>query len=247
MRHLSLTDADDIALAYARSLVNTYPRLEGDDGGDGGDDAGDEDGDGGGETGDGDGNTPLQQQALDAIESLRSTGAEIPDALEAAVTELRDARSEAADYRTQLRSVQEEQDNTKKVLDGIAKALGLEGENGDDTDPNELQNALAQKDQENRRLRVLNALGDVLTKHEADPKLTRAVLREDGVLDELDPDEDDFTDKLDAAVKTTVEENPKLRIGQVPSGAADQGARGDTDSKPKDLKSALAAKLGAGA
>lgn len=222
-----LTTIDRHALNHAHSLFATYPRLEGEgDGGEGGDGAED-----GGDP------TPLQQQALDAIEQLKATGAEIPEALSAAVNELRDARSEAASYRTQLRDVQEEQNSTKTKLDGIAKALGLNGD-GDDADPDQLQQALTQREAENRRLRVVNALGDVLAKHNADPLLTRAVLREQGVLDELDPDDDEFADKLDTVVKTAVETNPKL-VSTGQPGAADQGARNlDTAVTEDDLSPA---------
>lgn len=255
-RDLSLVDADAAALAHARRLTASYPRLEGDgDGGDGGDGgAGDGTGDGDGDgapAGDGDGDgtgdgepTPLQQQALDAIEQLRSAGTEIPQALEAAVNELRTARSEAADYRTKLRDVETKQQQTDQTLQQLAAALGVASNgngNGDPPDPADLQKTIDQTSAENRRLRVMNALGDVLDKHGADRVLTRAVLNEQGVIDDLDPTADDFQEKLDKAVVKALEGNPKLKAGQAPgkSGAEHNGGGGGP-AKPKNLRDAVA-------
>ena len=65
---------------------------------------------------------------------------------------------------------------------------------------------------------------------------------------DLDPDAADFGDKVTAAVKAAVKDNPKLAADTKGAGAGKQGAdhsgAGGKSGKPKNLTEAIAAKLG---
>lgn len=64
----------------------------------------------------------------------------------------------------------------------------------------------------------------------------------------LDPTADDFAATVKAAVDKAVTDNPKLKVGQVPSSSsADHpGGAGGGGAKPKTLEEAVAARMGAG-
>ncbi len=159
--------------------------------------------------------------------------------------ELERARKDAAKYRTQARDAQTKQTNTDTQMAAIAKALGLDDGTAS-TDPDALQAELTKRDSEIRRLRVTNALSDTFARHGAKPKLTRAILADDGILDELDPDDTDFTATLDAAVKKAVDTHPELKAGQAPTRSSGDfnGANGGKPQLTReDLKTMTAAQI----
>lgn len=182
----------------------------------------------------------LEQDARTAIQQLKDAGQEIPQALEKAVSELSDARKEAASYRNGRNELRQEFENLKTEM---AKALGVD--TGDNPpDPQQLQQTVADRDAKLQSKTVELAAYKSASKHDADAD---ALLDSRSFLDQasqLDPDADDFQEKLDAAIKASVEANPKLKAA--PGGGQNgprQGPQPQGSEGPKDLKSALAEKL----
>lgn len=181
----------------------------------------------------------LERDAQTAIKQLKDAGQEIPEALEKAVSELAEARKEAASYRTGRNELRQEFDNLKTEM---AKALGVD--TGEPPDPEKLQQTVAERDRQLQAKTVELAAYQAAGRHEADPD---ALLDSRSFLDkasELDPSADDFQSQLDAAIKASVEANPKLKAA--PGGGSNgprQGPQPQGREGPKDLKSALAEKL----
>lgn len=204
-------------------------------------------GEGGGEgsSREGDGQSDLQQQALDAIAALQKTGAEIPDALTAAVNQLKDARGEAANYRTKLRDVESKQEQHDQTMQALAKALGLDGDgDGNEPDPQQLQQSLTEKDAALRTQTIELSAFKAAPKHQADPQ---ALLDSRSFIDaaaKLDPDGEKFTEELDALVKSTVEANPKLKASQAPAKGGADHTGGTGDQSAKTLEDAVTARMG---
>lgn len=119
---------------------------------------------------------------------------------------LRQENASSRIEREELRKKLEAEEEKNKQ---IAKIFGY-GES-DAVDPEELASKLAQRDQEIRNLRIDNALSEALTKNNANPRLTKALLTSEGILGDLDPVSEDFATKLDEAVKQVIESNPVLR------------------------------------
>lgn len=146
--------------------------------------------------------------------------------------ELKRARDDAAKYRTQLRDVQSKQEQTDGVLQGIAKALGLEDgdEPEDGPDPESLQQAISQRDQTiNAKTVELDAYKQA-GKNGANP---------DALLDsasflakaaELDPSSDTYQADLASAIETAVENNPLLAASP---GGGQGPAQGPRNTPPK--------------
>lgn len=99
----------------------------------------------------------------------------------------------------------------------------LNPEANEPPDPAKLAEQLAAKDaeiervrlemaQENRSLRVDNALQAAMVNAKADPVLTEAVLKTSGALKKLDPTSDTFTADLVSAVNDALEANPRLKV-----------------------------------
>lgn len=182
----------------------------------------------------------LEQDARTAIQQLKDAGQEIPQALEKAVSELSDARKEAASYRSGRNELRQEFETLKTEM---AKALGVDA-GDDDPDPQALQQAVADRDAQLKTREVELAAYKAAGRHEADPD---ALLDSRSFVDQaaqLDPNADDFSSQLDAAIKASVEANPKLKAA--PGGGSPgprQGPQPQGSEGPKDLKSALADKL----
>lgn len=186
--------------------------------------------------------SPLEQQAQEAIDQLKQAGQEVPQALERAVSEFRNARREAANYRTQSKEQQQQQADAMRQL---AKAFGIEVADDEPPDPKQLQSQIEQSQSSERQARVELAAYRKAGTHGADPD---ALLDSRTFLDQvakLDPNANDFDGQLDAAVKASVEANPKLKQA-APGGGRNgppQGPQPPGGEGPRDLKSALADKL----
>ena len=181
--------------------------------------------------------SPLEQQAQDAIEQLKRAGQEVPKALEDAVKEFRQARREAANYRTQSREQEQQQADAMK---GLAKAFGLELKDDEPPNPEELQQQIQQSQDDARTARVELAAYRSASRHGADPDAlldSRTFLAK---VDGLDPGADDFDEQLDAAVTASLEANPRLKAtpGGRPNGTADQGVRGNDKTRDEQIRDA---------
>lgn len=147
---------------------------------------------------------------------------------------IRDTRQEAANHRA-AKSTAEQQHQS--MLAGIAKALGL---TSDEISPEQLQAQLAERDKQVSERDGL--LADMLRErqaekaarhHKADIDLLMPAISYNGLLDDLDPNADDFADKVDKIVGEFVEKNPKyLAAASFPDlrqGNQGQGAAASTD------------------
>lgn len=133
--------------------------------------------------------------------------------------DLKKVRDEAAGRRTELRQTEQERDQLKATLDQLRKALDPDSK--DEDDPKKVaEKATAERDatnQELRALRIERAADKAARKHGADPDALTDSKAFEKAAEGLDPEADDFASKLDELVKTTVENNPKLKAGQAPS------------------------------
>jgi len=121
---------------------------------------------------------------------------------DAAITEL---RRENARHRTEKNDLQRQFDELKAL---VAKELKLEG-----ADPKELQKQLKEAVDGRRRADISTALIDVCDELGTDRKLTRALLREEGLFEDLDPE--DSAD-IKKKVQTLLKSNPKLQKTATP-------------------------------
>ena len=210
-------------------------------GGEGGDGNSGEGGEGegeGGTGGEGEGSTGEGEQT--GSETEAKTLESLPPEVQKLI---RDARSENQRLRSERNSAREEGTQKDSQLKAVLKALGLEK---DAADPDELQKALAERDNQLRSLKVENAFGRVAKTHNADEALTLAVLSHKGALAGLDPDDAGFEKTLSDLVKAEVDSNPKLKVGQAPtkSGNKMNGNKGGgRTSDTPSLEQALAAQL----
>ncbi|HEY9372420.1 hypothetical protein [Streptomyces sp.] len=161
------------------------------------------------------------------------------------------ARQEAGKARTTAKANAAEQARLE-MAQTIGKALGLVQ---DDTppDPAELTRTIGEKasritelETTARTQAIELAAYKAAAKHGADPG---ALLDSRNFLTSvtgLDPAADDFTTKLDDAIKTAVENNQQLRTGQAPrrGGGDFNGGPGASTSRPTSLGQAIAAKFG---
>jgi hypothetical protein len=130
-------------------------------------------------------------------------------------------RKEAADNRVKAQTATKTAEATLREL---AKSLGVEVPGGDPLDPSKLSEELAKTRRENLDLKVGSALDAAFTKYGAKAKLTRALLRDEGALRDLDPTSPDFQRDLNSIVKKAVDDNPDLKVGQAPTPKPPVGA-----------------------
>jgi hypothetical protein len=150
-----------------------------------------------------------------------------------------DTRAEAATHRTGKSAAEQKQ---TELMEGLAKVLGLKQD--EPVDPAKLQQTVSEKD---ALLRTRDI--ELAAWHAADRGGAKASALLDSrsfveTVSKLDPAADDFTTKLDAAVKTAVDANPLLRAGQAPArgGSEFPGGPGG-ESKPTSLHEAVAARM----
>lgn len=233
----SITDQVDAIMAGARARFGHDAfRMEGEEsGGDGGEGSGTgEQGAAGasGGTGEAAGQQGEQKAGAEKVEDLPDWAQKL----------LKDTRGEAAENRTKATAAEKQ---LTAQLDGIAKALGLKGE--DKTDPAELAKQLDQQRAAARTSAIELAVYRTAGKHQGDPD---ALLDSRGFLaklTDLDPTAKDFAAKVDTAIKEAVASNTKLKVQAAGSSSADHGAGGSgegTKRTPKSLTDAVGSHYG---
>lgn len=150
---------------------------------------------------------------------------------------IREARSEAAGNRTKASSAEQKYATT---LEGIAKALGLKGD--DKPDPEKLAKELADKDSRLNATLAENAILRNAGKAKGDPEMLRDSTKFMTAVGKLDPTSDDYDAKVREAIAEAVKANPKLGIGQtVGAGGRDlsggDGGSGSGSTEKTDIES----------
>lgn len=185
--------------------------------------------------------TPLEQQALDAINALKDAGTEIPDALNAVVKEFRDARKEAGNHRTAKSAEKERADAAEGKLSQVLELLGMT--NDDDPDPDALQAAIAEREKAVTAKTVEFDAYRAANKHGANPDAlldSASFLR---ATSQLDPSSETYKADLESAIKTAVETNPLLAAASPGGGRGRgpaQGPRPTPTNAPTSLEDAFA-------
>lgn len=118
-------------------------------------------------------------------------------------------------------------EQASETLSAIAKALGL----GEDTkpDPETLQRSLSEKDDLLWELKLERSADKAARAVGADPDLLVPMLFHGGALDDLEPDSDDWDDKVAELAADLVKKFPKLKAGTTvttPRPDLKQGNRG---------------------
>jgi len=156
---------------------------------------------------------------------------------------IKNTRTEAANYRTQHQTVQQQAQEAQKQRDAVLAAMGLKPDGTEAVDPDKLGAQLADVQSrawetavENKVLRMAGRLG----------------LDADGLLDSLafldslqaldaEPEAADFAQKLEAHVTAFVTANPKFKATPAPQGAPRGG--GDFGGGPNLPPASLDAQI----
>lgn len=156
---------------------------------------------------------------------------------------IRDLRQENGQRRTALTAAEQQQ---REVVRAFAKAAGIPlPDDQQAPDPAQLTQQLTAAQQAQRQTAVELAVYRTAAKHTADPDAlldSRSFLK---AVENLDPTADDFAAQVDAAIKTAVDTNPKLKAGRAPgaSGADHTGGSGEAPRQfrtPTSLHDAVA-------
>lgn len=145
-------------------------------------------------------------------------------------------RAEAAKYRTNAKTAAD--DAAKAARDDLTKTLGKAlGLIKDDepADPTELTKQIEAERDTARAARVELSVFRVAGKHQADADAlldSRAFLSR---VKTLDPTAPDFASQVEDAVKTAVENNPKLRVVQAATKAGSDLSAGNADPEKGQL------------
>lgn len=160
-----------------------------------------------------------------------------PDAWDGKVESLpKAAQKLIADKRT----AEGDERVSKKTLEQIAKLLNPDSD--EKPDAAKLAADIQAKDATIRDLTIRSALTDALHTNNAKP-IARAAILGDEILKDLDPTADDFTSKVDAAVKAYIEKNPELKAVQAAGSSSADHAGGSGEgasNRPKSLGDAIA-------
>jgi hypothetical protein len=162
-----------------------------------------------------------------------------------AQTLIRDTRAEAGKSRTNAKQTAADEAR-QAVLDEFAVKLGYKkGE----TDPAKLTEQLNDERDTARQARVELSVFRRAAKHDGDPDALLDSRQFQASIAELDPAAADFEAKVEAAIKTAVKDNPKLKktapAASGPSGGQFGGGPGGPPKKAGSLEDAVAARLGA--
>lgn len=166
---------------------------------------------------------------------------------------IKDARADAGKARTTAKAEAAEE-ASKKILSDVLTALGVKGNKTPTLEEvqaelEKLRNENGSKDGDLNQTKVELAVYRIASKAGGDPDAlldSRTFLAE---VKDLDPSAKDFSDKVTAAIKTAVKDNPKLKASRVGAGSssADHGSGGSgegTERKPKPLSDAVSGHYG---
>jgi hypothetical protein len=164
--------------------------------------------------------------------------------------ELTDARAEAGKARTTAKA-NAANEARQSLAQEIGKALGLV-QDDKPADPAELTRTITEKtgrigelETTVRTQAAQLAIIDQAEKHGGSHKALRDSVSFMKSVEGLDPNDKDFTTKLDDAIKAAVESNAQLRTGQVPRrGGGDFAGGPGTSGRPTSLQDAVSARLG---
>jgi hypothetical protein len=223
----------------------------------GGEPTGDQGGDsgtGGGGQGEGNGQPPASEPPASTTPPDPASGGgdgEEPK-------DVKEARKQAATYRTRLRSEEEartaaekerdalkgraaEADDLRKILDGLNQVLNPKAKD-EPVDPEKLVAQLAEErkaredsdaksEAKIRDLTIKAELPAIFQDLQADPDLTMAVLTSSGALSKLDTSKRSFAADLKSVISEAMDKNPKLKAAPaaVRSGTEPTGKSGETD------------------
>lgn len=149
-----------------------------------------------------------------------------------------DPPKDETDWKAEARKWEDRaKGNTRQVeefKDAIAKALGLKDD--ETPDPKKLAGDLTAAQREARSTKVENAVLRHAFKAGANPDAltdSRAFMAK---LGDLDPTADDFSSKVEAAIKDAVEANPSLRTAPAPPPKSGGQVGGGDDGGEKDVE-----------
>jgi hypothetical protein len=231
---------------YGHGPFAPYLYADGGDGGDSGSDSGgsgDDDGaddsgdDGAGGTGDdAEDEAAAKDDKPKPKPPAKKDGDEDPAAELARLRkELRQANADAAKARTTAKKNAAEEAKAQLVQE-IGKALGLVQDGKDEApDPAKLTAEIERTQKAHRDAVIELAVYRGASKHGADPEAltdSRAFLKS---LAELDPADEEFTKKVNAAIKQAVTDNPKLKAASAPP--RNSGDFSGSSEKPKSKNS----------
>lgn len=166
-----------------------------------------------------------------------------------AQNEIKRGRTEAAQFRTELQTFRQQQEEQRKAF---AKALGLETDD-DANDPDKLRQALDEKNTEtqrlveqNRNLTLQRAVDRAADQAGADSDLVWAYLTSRNALRDVDAASSDLDTQVSKIVQDTVKEKENLKVRQAPPRSGpDFGSGRPADDQPKTLADAVKARMGA--
>lgn len=145
---------------------------------------------------------------------------------------IREARGEAAGNRKGRTEAEQKYATT---LDGIARALGLKGED-DRPDPERLAKELADRDSKLNQTLAENAILRNAPKVKGDPDALTDSTSFMTAMSKLDPTAEDYDTKVRETIKDAVAKNPRLGLGQsLGAGSRDQSAT-SADTRTVDQK-----------
>lgn len=178
-------------------------------------------------------NTDAGDATLAEIKALAAELGISPGQLKGRLEASKKWEQRAKQNGTAAQTAAEKAQSAQQQLAAVAKALGLAD---DEATPEKLQAQLAEREQQITQRDEL--LADMLRErqaekaarhHKADTDLLMPAISYNGLLDALDPNADDFADKVNKIVGDFVEKNPKyladasfpdLRQGNQGQGAA---------------------------
>lgn len=167
----------------------------------------------------------------------QQTGKGLPDDPDALKAMIADLRKENAASRTNAKA-QAADEARQALVQELGKALGLVKDGEDAPKPEELTAQVQAAQQAAREAAIELAVYRGASKHQGDPD---ALLDSRTFLEKvaaLDPKAEDFTTKIDAAIKDAVDTNPKLKatLAAARSGNDFTGGTGEGRITPERFK-----------
>lgn len=193
-----------------------------------------------GGTGAGEGGQQTGGQTSQQNTGQQPDAQKVEDLPEWAQKVIRDARSDAASNRTKATEAATQH---QSLMEKLAEALGVKKDEA--PDPEKLAKDLGAAQGQAREAVAELAVYRSAGKQNGNADALLDSRKFSAALGKLDPNADDFTAKLDALVKETVESDPKFRAGRAPgrSGAEFTGGTGG-GAKAKSLTDAISAHYG---